>query len=329
MKRLDELIIKVLDRRATMEEAEAVERWRRQAPANEARFQAVREVWAATHPTTLPEEVDLSVVPRIIQAAAEREGNAREGEANRAAPVPGGRGMGPRLRWALPMAAALAAVAFGIHEWSRNAAREVALEAPGPGSQTFVLDDGSIVRLAQGSRLSAMGAGPERRFELEGTALFAVAHLEGDPFVVWAGGVETRVLGTRFEVRTLGEGRRRIAVLEGRVEVRTPQGQAEVEAGEVSVASPGLPPSLTRPEDLLGLLDWPEGTLLFQNTPLVEVAREVSRRYGVDVRVEGEALRATRISAWYGTEPFRDVVESLCNAAGASCSVTDTLAVLR
>ncbi len=50
--------------------------------------------------------------------------------------------------------------------------------------------------------------------------------------------------------------------------------------------------------------------------------------------MEGAALRQRRVTAWYGAEPFRDVpfrdvVESLCAATGASCTVSDTLAVLR
>jgi len=323
MELLDELILKVLGGDATSEEAQEVARWRTEAPENQARYEAVRGVWTATHPSPLPGEVDLSVVPRIVQAAAEREKEAR------VAPKPRLGFRTPLLRWALPMAAAIGAVSFGLHQWSRGPAPGVALQPSGVGSETFVLHDGSFVRLAQGSRLQGVGGVEERRFELAGRALFAVAHDEGRPFVVMANGVETRVLGTRFEVRAMPEGGQRIVVLEGRVEVVNSHGRVELVAGEVSLASPGLPPSLRHPDDVLGLLDWPEGALLFQDTPLAQVAREVGRRYGAVVVVEGEALRATRISAWFSTEPFRDVVGSLCAATNAVCTVTDTLANLR
>jgi transmembrane sensor len=320
---LDELIIKVLGGDATPDEVERIGRWRNEAPENQARYEVVRRVWAATHPVPLQGDVDLSVVPRIVRAAEERAGKAREISVAR-----------PRLRthtlrWALPLAAAVAAISLGVHQWTRSPAPGIVLEPSGPGSETFAMDDGSFVRLAQGSRLVQEMKGEERRFELEGRALFAVTHDESRPFVVTTGGVETRVLGTRFEVRSLPGGDLRIAVLEGRVEVMNAQGRTELAAGEISVATPGLPPSRITPEDLLGLLDWPEGSLLFQNTPLAQVAREVGRQYGARIVVEGEALQSTRISAWYGTEPFQDIVESLCAATNASCSVTDTLAVLR
>jgi transmembrane sensor len=223
----------------------------------------------------------------------------------------------------------MAAISFGLYEWYGDSGSTLVLEAAGGGSETFVLDDGSFVRLAMGSRLSQEGRRNERRFELRGRALFAVAHDLAKPFVVVADGVEARVLGTRFEVRPVGGQGHQIAVLEGRVEVRSEGGAVEVSAGEVTVASSEEPPSVHRVEDLLGMLDWEEGALLFQDTPLSQVAREVAWRYGSRVEVEGAALRQRRVTAWYGAEPFRDVVESLCAATGASCTVSDTLAVLR
>ena len=57
--------------------------------------------------------------------------------------------------------------------------------------------------------------------------------------------------------------------------------------------------------------------------------REVARRYGTAVMVEGDALRGKRISAWFGEEPFADVIGSLCAATDAECTVSDTLAILR
>jgi transmembrane sensor len=320
---LDELILKVLDGEATPEEAEAVARWSEEAPENRARYEAVRRVWRATDPAPFPEGVDSSVVPRILRVAAEREAEATRVATPRLHPT---RRL---LRWALPLAAGIGAIGLGIHLWSPGPVPSMVLEATGGGSDTFVLDDGSFVRLAPGSRLTRAEGEDARQFELEGKALFAVAHVQDHPFVVVTDGVETRVLGTRFEVRALSGGDHRVAVLEGSVEVVNALGRAELVAGEVSVTTPDRPPYITTPDDLLGLLDWPEGTLLFQSTPLGQVAAEVARRYGTAVMVEGDALRGKRISAWFGEEPFADVIGSLCAATDAECTVSDTLAILR
>jgi transmembrane sensor len=320
---LDELIIRVLTGDASAEESAQLARWRQEAPENEARYQAVRRVWVATESEPLSGAVDLSIVSAVVQAAEERAAETSRGR------FLGQKTRGPVLRWALPLAAATAAVSFGVYEWYGDSAPAFVLEASGGGTETFVLDDGSFVRLAMGSRLSQVGGVDERRFELRGRAFFAVAQDLARPFVVVADGIEARVLGTRFEVRQLNWRGQQIAVLEGRVEVRSEGGRVEVAAGEVTVADHEGPLTVSRAEDLLSLLDWEEGALLFQDTPLFQVAREVGWRYGARVEVEGAVLRQRRVTAWYGEEPFRDVVESLCAATGASCTVSDTLAVLR
>lgn len=71
-------------------------------------------------------------------------------------------------------------------------------------AETFVLPDQSEVQLEPGSRLSlAPGFNEEeRRMKLEGKALFTVTRNEEKPFVVEAGGTETKVLGTVFELNT-------------------------------------------------------------------------------------------------------------------------------
>ena len=324
---MDELIIRVLTGEATPDEIHRVDRWRGESPENEARFHAVQQVWAATAPAPLPGTADPKVVPAILQAAATRE---EESGAAAPAALPSKRPAFPLgLRWALPLAAALAAVAFGVSRWSPGPTFTAVYQPDGASSETFVLADGSFARVAPGSRLSVLDRAGERAFELSGDALFAVTHDAARPFLVLAGETEVRVLGTRFEVRTLGPGKSRVVVLEGTVVGGTDGGRVRVAAGEVARVSSGAPPSVSTPGDVLAMLDWPQGILVFMDTPLAQVAREVGRHFAAEVEVQGEALGATRISAWYGNESLGDVAQSLCAATGASCTVTDSLVVMR
>jgi transmembrane sensor len=313
---LDELIIRVLDGTANAEEADRVAVWMNESPENRQRYEAVELVWNETEPEPVTADVDLSVVPRIVSAAREREAARRRRPAH-------------VLRWALPLAASIGAISFGVWQWTRDTTPRDVFVAPATASATFVLSDGSFVRLAAGARLQHVASPDERRYELEGRALFAVTHDENNPFSVSAGGIDTRVLGTRFDVRELPDGSRQVAVLEGRVEVTSSDGGLELSAGELSLVAPGGSLTKRSVENVGELLDWAEGTLLFKNTPLDQAAREVSWFFGARVIVEGENLRNMRISAWYGSEPFRDVVQSLCAATGAECTVSDSLAVIR
>ena len=79
-------------------------------------------------------------------------------------------------------------------------------------------------------------------------------------------------------------------------------------------------PATEMPEDIWALLDWNEGILVFQDTPLADVAREVSRYFRRPFSVSDPDLGNRRITAWFQVEPFQEVVESICLVVDATCS---------
>ena len=315
---MDELIIRVLSGDASPAEEEEVQRWRAESSENEASFQSTRHLW------TLTEAVPRTEVPEppsgeFVAGAWERQGDEEAG--------PSVVSLRPShaLRWTVALAASVAAVAIGLQAigWPAAAPLPVAVFAAADGVSTVILDDGSRVRLAPGSRIDQWAAEDERRFSLTGRAFFAVAHDPTRPFVVEAGGAEVRVLGTRFEL-LLSEGDLRTVVVDGRVAVSNEGGRVEIPAGSVGHALRGEPPTTELPEDLYGLLDWPGGMLIFQATPLARVAEEVGRHFGLTVDVHSDQLRAVRISASFDEESFQEIIRSLCDVVAADCFVTDT-----
>lgn len=312
---LDDLIIRVLSEQATPYEVERVGQWRAESPANETYFRETQGVWQLTEPVgraayTNPPSADVitgepggagSVVP--MRARRRRRGLAT-----------------------LAAAATVAAVAIGVQILGRAGpgSQPIATFAAVDGSPiTVTLQDGSIVRLASGSRLEQWAVDGERRFVLAGRAFFAVRHDPERPFVVEAGGTQARVLGTRFELAE-GGGALRTLVLDGRVAVSNDRGRVEVPAGSVASADPEAAPSVRIVEDLYALLDWPGGLLVFQGTPLFRAAEEVSRHFGKSVDVRGDELRALRVTAFFEEEGFEEVVQALCDVSGARCSLTDS-----
>ena len=324
---MDELIIEVLAGHATPSAEEEVRRWRRESPENEAYYRATRRVWQATEPAVLGARPD-PVYPSVILTASEERRRAGSGAEVIPLRPPGSRRTPDRsaLRWsvaAATAAAAVAAVALGI-----------AVRAPSPGAEppavyaagpleprTVVLDDGSFVRLAPGGTLRVRDASDERRVSLAGRAFFAVTHDEALPFVVEVGGSETRVLGTRFEVAAEA-GSVRTVVVDGLVAVTNALGSVEVPGGSLARSGADAPPTREAVDDVYALLDWPGGILLFQGTPLAQVAREVSRHFGRTVEVRGDRLQALRISGSFEEESFEEVVLALCETTAARCTLT-------
>lgn len=109
--------------------------------------------------------------------------------------------------------------------------------------------DGSTARVTEsGGHLSVQKATPE---EVEvalaaGNADFEVAPNLARSFVVFAGGVSVRVVGTQFRVERAGE-RVRVAVTRGKVEVRWPEGSSFLRAGESRWFPPESPVAATAP----------------------------------------------------------------------------------
>ena len=83
----------------------------------------------------------------------------------------------------------------------------------------LTLDDGSALALNTSSVLQVKFAADERRIVLrQGEASFQVAHDEDRPFVVQAGDVSVRAVGTAFSVR-MRQQELEVVVTEGVVEV--------------------------------------------------------------------------------------------------------------
>ena len=85
----------------------------------------------------------------------------------------------------------------------------------------LTLSDGTEVWLNANSRLAypTVFNGRERKVELQGEAYFKVAHDARHPFIVDAGGMQTRVLGTEFNVDASDAKRPHVTLVQGSVKV--------------------------------------------------------------------------------------------------------------
>ena len=201
-----------------------------------------------------------------------------------------------RVRWWLWAAsvvlAAAAAVGLSfIYSWRAPAAPAVTsyLQV----NERLALPDGSRVELKDGSRIVVQYSDRERRVKLTGgEAQFSVWQDARRPFIVEAGGIEVRAVGTVFNVR-LEDRTVAVLVTEGRVKVnREPPAAtsggsvAEVmlAAGEQTAvplavdavqAAPVVVPATS--EQISQSLAWQTPRLQFWETPLAEAVAEFNR----------------------------------------------------
>lgn len=195
----------------------------------------------------------------------------------------------------VPLAAA-AAVALGAgFLWQRHTlpATHAAFARTAVGGQeTLALPDGSTVVLNTDSAVRVELTAAERRIELvRGEAFFTVAPDKARPFVVSAGAVRVRAIGTAFNVRREADDVE-VLVTHGRVGVAaaadaapllapTPAEPAPtLAAGQravVRAAAPGAAIEALTPLDVSRRLAWQERRLEFGPTPLREIVAEFNR----------------------------------------------------
>ena len=201
------------------------------------------------------------------------------------------------------------------------AAVSTALAAP---CERLTLEDGSVVELNRGASVEVVYSATERRVRLVcGEANFTVAKNPERPFVVNAGGVDVRAVGTVFNVRLAREAVE-VVVSEGRVKLERPP--VDTVAREATVLSVGesavvllgasaLGPQVTAlavPE-LAARLAWQPRLLDFTGAPLTDIVAEFNRRNPVQLAVDDATLGALRLSAAFrsdNVEGFVRLMES-------------------
>ncbi|OLU33112.1 iron dicitrate transport regulator FecR [Pseudomonas sp. PA15(2017)] len=189
------------------------------------------------------------------------------------------------------------------------------VSAPGQ-VRTVTLSDGSSVVMDADSAIAVRYSADERHVELRrGAAYFNVVPGE-IPFTVAAAGGEARVLGTRFEVRRLGEGAR-VSVQQGRVAVRG----GPLEAPRVLTADQqvsyldgvsGNPLAV----DTGALTAWRDGRLSFYHAPLGEVLDELRRYYPGRIVLLDDALRGKRVSGSFASQDPGAILDALQGVVG-------------
>jgi transmembrane sensor len=198
--------------------------------------------------------------------------------------------------------------------------------ATGAGQrETVTLVDGTEVTLGPVSRLRVAKDynGGSRRLSLEGEAYFAVVHDSTHPFRVFSGDAVTEDIGTRFVVRAYSPERTvRVVVAEGAVAFHA----SGVVPTTASVLRRGMAARLDSARrivvangiDVDQSIAWTRGELAFDRTPVREVIAELSRWYGLDIRLGDSSLSHGSITAWFRGHPLPVVLRTVAVAIGAT-----------
>lgn len=246
------------------------------------------------------------------------------------------------MAWVLPLAAAVV-LAFLSGNSRDPAEAPFAIERSTRAPQA--LADGSSVELNRDAALSIQFTAGERRVVLErGEAIFFVAKDPSRPFIVSAGGVELRAVGTAFNVKLAAQ-TVEVLVTEGRVavagsrEAATPSDRAgagdppHLEARQRAVISLGAAAAPPRVDTLTSgevqrVLAWQHRLLDFTEAPLSSIVAEFNRRNVVTLVIADPAIASLPISASFRSDNIEGFVRLLDAGFGIRAEYPDDFRIL-
>lgn len=249
-----------------------------------------------------------------------------------------------RVRRRLAAAALAGLMLLGSAWWLQPLALPTPPPAPAIARSTVVtpvqrlLADGSRLEFSDGAEVAVDFTPGERRVWLvRGEVHFSVAKDSSRPFIVTAGGVEFRAVGTAFSL-TLDLARVELLVTEGRVSVQAPAAAREiapaktVDAGErlalqvaAAPATPAATPAVetVAPHEIARRQAWRRPRVEFSGAPLSEVVAVLNRCQPRRIELADPALAGVTLSGRFQADDIEVFTALLESGFGISAQERD------
>jgi len=196
------------------------------------------------------------------------------------------------------------------------------------------LPDGSRLWLNAGSKVQYADSFPDgkRELTLTGEAFFDIQHDPDRPFIIHAGKLDVKVLGTTLNVKaypkdsvietTLINGKAEID-LKDRSEriVLHPSEKVSVSAIDQNTGDPGKATGggkvyfkAVLPDPTYGTIaetSWVEDKLFFRNERMEEVATRVERWYNINIRFDNNKYQQQLLTGYFKDQPVENVMKAL------------------
>lgn len=335
------LLARTLSKEASAEEVNELEQRFQEDEKLQQHYEALKKIWNVKNEgNLLPEVYAEKFRFRKILMKAERERNEEKKEEEESAPM--------RRTWRgrmVKIVACAASVVLGCliyfllqEDRKPGLVAEQEVVKVRNGSRTkILLPDGTNVWLNGDSKLwySKSFSGRVREVILEGEAFFDVVKQAERPFIVHAGPVDIKVLGTAFNVKCYqGDKAIETTLLRGKIEVTEkmhpqkhvflePNQKLLVPANSVGVSSPEAPVaaykviklnSKLREEDRIETA-WVYNRIEFRGENFEELAKKLERWYNVKIVFEDDRVKGLTFNGSFEKETVEEAFSALQKVA--------------
>lgn len=295
-KDIQAIMLRYLNGDATAAEAELLQQWIRESSTNEAEFELVKRLWSDTTVAALHKlDVDKAWQHVYAQTVAKQAKIITE------------------FPWkkVMTIAASVLLIVSAYYLFNRPVETVWHETLASNANKQIRLSDGTVITLRKGGKLLLPeNFGNSRQVKLEGEAYFKIKHDGQHPFLVTTPRSIIQDIGTAFLVQS-SDSIEQVTVLEGEVSFASKEKKEpglRLQAGESAVLEKEK--LQRRIVETANLLSWKTHTLLFNNTPLSQVANDLERYYSIEVQLPDD-LSLVQITAQFKNQPLEQVLKEL------------------
>jgi ferric-dicitrate binding protein FerR (iron transport regulator) len=313
---MDELILKCLQAEASAEELEQVVAWMKSGPENFRYYEEVRDAWFAAGQLRKIPQTDIEKQYTLLRKRIRQD----------SASFPGVKGI---LYW--PQWLKVAAVfvfafllggtfAYKLFDVFNQTESQYEIEAPYGAKIAMNLADGTKVWLNAGSKITyfnSFNAG-NRRVQLVGEGYFEVAKNADLPFVVEAGKVKVKAVGTAFNVKAYpDEDLLETTLVEGKVDVSKGNEHILLLPNQrITIADPDLLTrkmayQLSKDINTAVYTSWIGKRWIFERESMIDFVKTLERRYDIHITVKDERLNAYKITGSIEQQTLGQLLKAL------------------
>lgn len=208
-------------------------------------------------------------------------------------------------------------------------------------SMPIKLPDGSSIILEKNSqiRFEKDFNGKNRIVYLTGEALFDVVKNPNKPFIVYAGDLVTKVLGTSFRIKALDKEKVTVNVIRGRVSVFANKNEKTKDPEtDGLILTPNQQAVFTINEERLkrSLIEQPTviipqqelQRLVYEDAPVSTIFKGIEKAYGVEVVFNEDKLKNCELTMTLKNETLFERLIVICKNIGATYKVVDAKVII-
>jgi transmembrane sensor len=304
---IDDLIAKYLAGEALPDEAILLDDWKNESPGNLQYFIACEKAFQIPTRETDTQQLFQNILAQLEQPYQKEAKVVR------------------LHTYFTPMriAASLVAVSllglFAAYMFKGNPGQPEAIIASADTTQQQQLADGSQVFLNKHTKLTVVEGfnGKQRKLKLEGEAFFNVVHNAEKPFVIDAGGVLIKDIGTAFNVKADPQSDSvSVFVTEGIVDISNGEKTVQLLANQSVVYIRSTKELKTITNVSANVASYKTKVFHFTASRLGEVITALNNVYGPFIELENADLAACRITVEFNNESPETIVAIITETLG-------------